>query len=116
MLLAHGSGGLTYKNYRFVARLAALGYAVFAPDSMALPRALGLRHRDAVTPLAAAAAAAGVGGYWSQALVYNSSCPWGAAAPFCYSSNATAYATDPAGYAEVVHRRIRLISHFAWRP
>ena len=57
VLLAHGSGGLTSKNYRFVARLAALGYGVFAPDSMALPRALALRHRGGVAPLAPVVAA-----------------------------------------------------------
>ena len=58
VIVCHGSGGLTYKNYRFVARLAALGYAVFAPDLMALPHALGLRHRGATARLADAAAAA----------------------------------------------------------
>ena len=48
VILCHGSGGLTYTNWRYAAKLVALGYGVLAPDSMAAARQLHLRHKDPV--------------------------------------------------------------------
>jgi len=120
VILLHGSSGFTSGSLRSAARLAALGYGVFVPDSMAHSADLKLRHRapaedastktltlaeyvaelEAAPPTASSSSASSASSssaaasvYWSDDLVYGSECGsqgWNSAAPFCYNSSSSA--------------------------
>eukprot|EP00746_Dinoflagellata_sp_MGD_P015699 gnl/MRDRNA2_/MRDRNA2_135006_c0_seq1.p1 gnl/MRDRNA2_/MRDRNA2_135006_c0~~gnl/MRDRNA2_/MRDRNA2_135006_c0_seq1.p1 ORF type:complete len:521 (-),score=95.47 gnl/MRDRNA2_/MRDRNA2_135006_c0_seq1:135-1697(-) len=109
VIVNHGSGGLTYINYRYIARLTALGYAAFAPDSMSQPPQLKLRHKNGAAPLMKVVRDSGASeSYWSQEIVYTSGCPWASETPFCYSSNPDWIIQDPDGFREYYERVFKL--------
>lgn len=133
VVFMHGSGGLTYDNWRYLMMMAAAGYAVLAPDSMA-GHALGLRWRSPVPDLAAAtleraraaegrAAPADEGVFWCADNVYTDGCPpFSRGGPIgCYASDPAAIALDPRGwraYYERIHelRRRELARALARAP
>jgi len=65
VLFMHGSGGMTYNNVRYARKLAALGYIVIAPDSMAGGE---FRHRDTAGVITATTPVP----YWDDLGIYTS--------------------------------------------
>ncbi|CAJ1342608.1 unnamed protein product [Effrenium voratum] len=99
----HGSGGLTYTGWRHSAKLAALGYGVLAPDSMAHPRSLRLRRREPAKLRDAR--------YWAADPAYRSKCSWdksGGSFPMCFSTKVDNLLSEPESW-KVYYERIYLL-------
>ncbi|CAE7229571.1 unnamed protein product, partial [Symbiodinium microadriaticum] len=107
VILVHGSGGMTYTNWRYAAKLVALGFGVLAPDSMAAPKHLHLRHKDPVVLKKTQTSRK----YWAAEPVYKSSCGWDEASgkyPFCYSTKVENLLSEPDLW-KVYYERIFLL-------
>eukprot|EP00439_Symbiodinium_sp_Y106_P073158 s117_g13.t1 len=107
VILVHGSGGMTYTNWRYAAKLVALGFGVLAPDSMAAPKHLRLRHKDPVVLKKTQTSRK----YWAAEPVYKSSCGWDDASgkyPFCYSTKVENLLSEPDSW-KVYYERIFLL-------
>ena len=119
VLFLHGSAGLTYDNWRYAAMMAAEGYVVLAPDSMAAPAELRLRHRAPVPDLASSLARNdSLYRWWCDDNVYaDAGCASftagsaGGGWPLCYTSSAAEILAYPDAwrsyYARVFELRRR---------
>jgi len=107
-ILLCGSGGLTGDNLRYVRHLAAEGFSVVAPDTMAAPTGSSYpRTRPAIVDVSAQLAARKTSSYWCANDVYSGGCAGsyeGGAYPACFSSNAANIAYDPAGWVAFYER------------
>ena len=107
-ILLCGSGGLTGDNLRYARHLAAEGYSVVAPDTMAAPASGAYpRGRPLVANLSASLRSHAGSSFWCADSVYRGGCTAaaeGGAFPGCFSSNAANILYDPAGWAAFYER------------
>jgi len=84
ILFMHGSGGMTYNNIRYCRKVAAMGFLVIAPDSMAGGE---YRAKSLSKPLTSSADTP----YWDDLGLYSSD----AQGEYTYSTDAKAVIGDP---------------------
>ena len=102
-VLLCGSGGITGDNLRYARHLAAIGFSVVAPDTMASPGTYP-RSRPLVPNLASSLRH---DGFWCADLLYAGPCvaaDQGGPSPACYSSSATNILHDPLSWAAFYER------------
>jgi dienelactone hydrolase len=107
VIFEHGSSGLTYDNWRYVTMMAAAGYGVLAPDSMAGPAST--RQRRPVEQLAAHLSAFNSSDFrwWCDDNVYEGRCASFTevdGSPLCFSSSAPEIISSPAAWSAYYER------------
>lgn len=103
VILVTGSGGASGSNVRYMRMLAALGFVVVAPDTMAYTPSARIRHRPSDP-------SPNLSDYWSLSPLYTGGCSWLSSSshditfPFCYSSDARNINTDVTSWLRYYQR------------
>jgi len=99
VLFMHGSGGMTYNNVRYARKLAAMGFIVICPDSMAGGE---FRHRDVRGVITADTKTP----YWGDIGLYTSA----AEGQYTYNTSADDVVANPEKFRKLYENVFRMRS------